>query len=87
VIADEIFQKTPKGRTEMETKSDALSMRERRVLILTNGERTAALIKEQSLFSNIIEILENLEQLGYIGRLSSSLKPAAQLSAGMEVSY
>ena len=87
MIAGEIFQKTPKGRSEMETKSDALSMRERRVLILTNGERTAELIKEQSLFSNIIEILENLEQLGYIGRLPSSLKPSAQFGTEMEVSY
>lgn len=47
-------------------------MRDRRVLILVNGERSASLIKQQSLIDNIIENLENLEKQGFISRLSSS---------------
>ena len=87
MLAGEIFEKTDKGRSEMEIKSEALSMRERRVLILANGERTAEIIKEQSLFGNIIEILENLEQSGYIGRVQSALNPSEPFGAEIEPSY
>jgi hypothetical protein len=87
VLAGEIFEKTAKGRSEMEINSKALSMRERRVLILVNGERSASLIKEQSMFNNVIEILERLEQLGYIGRNAPASHPTEQIGAAVETSY
>ena len=46
--ASEIFRKTPKGQSEIETKSDALTMKERRVLILVNGENNAVPFTFQS---------------------------------------
>ena len=71
----------------MEINSKALSMRERRVLILVNGERKASLIKEQSMFNNVIELLERLEQQGYIGRNAAGSLPTEQISAVAEISY
>ena len=87
MLAGEIFEKTAKGRSEMEINSKALSMRERRVLILVNGERSASLIKEQSMFNNVIEILERLEQQGYIGRNAPESQPTEQIDATVETSY
>ncbi len=89
MFSGEIFEKTAKGRSEMELKSKDLSMRERRVLILVNGERAASLIKEQSMFDNVIEILERLEQQGYIGRNApgSSANPADHFRTATETSY
>lgn len=71
----------------MEINSKALSMRQRRVLILVNGERSASLIKEQSMFNNIIEILERLEQQGYIGRSAPVSHPTEQINAAVGTSY
>lgn len=89
MFSGEIFGKTAKGRSEMKLKSKDLSMRERRVLILVNGERAASLIKEQSMFDNIIEILERLEQQGYIGRNvpGSSPDPVGHFSTATETSH
>jgi len=64
--ASEIFHKTAKGQTEVETRSNALSMKQRRVLILVNGENNAATLKQLSLCENIVEILETLLDHGFI---------------------
>ncbi len=66
--ASDIFHKTAKGQSEIESKSNALTLKERRVLILVNGVNDAATLKEFSLCDNIIEILENLVTQGYIDR-------------------
>ena len=58
--ASEIFQKTAKGQAEVENRSKALSVKQRRVLILVNGENDAAKLKELSLCENIVEILQTL---------------------------
>ncbi len=89
MFSGEIFEKTAKGRSEMELKSKDLSMRERRVLILVNGERAASLIKEQSMFDNVIAILERLEQQGYIGRNApgSRANPVGDFSTATETSH
>lgn len=58
--ASEIFHKTAKGQSEVETRANALSIKERRVLILVNGENNAARLKQLSLCDNIVEILEIL---------------------------
>ena len=64
--ASEIFSKTPKGLSEIEHKSNDLSLKERRVLILVNGENNTARLKQLSLCENIAEILDNLMRLGFI---------------------
>lgn len=62
-------------------------MRDRRILILVNGERSAALIKQQSLIDNIIEILENLEKQGFISRLSSASDTEFEAEVVTEASF
>ena len=62
----ETFLKTPKGQSEIDSRSGALSMKERRVLILVNGENDAARLQELSLVENIDEVLQNLLQLQFI---------------------
>jgi hypothetical protein len=64
--ANEIFQKTAKGQAEVESRSNALSMKERRVLILVNGENNAPRLKQLSLCENIVEILQVLLDGGFI---------------------
>ena len=64
--ASEIFRKTSKGQSEVGARSDALSVKERRVLILVNGENNAAKLRDLSLCDNIVEILEILLTGGFI---------------------
>jgi hypothetical protein len=64
--ASEIFHKTARGQSEVEARSNALSVKERRVLILVNGENNAATLKQLSLCENIVEILETLLEGGFI---------------------
>lgn len=64
--ASEIFHKTAKGQTEVETRTDALTIKDRRVLILVNGENNAARLKQLSLCENIVEILQTLLEGGFI---------------------
>ena len=62
----EIFHKTAKGQAEIENRSNALSVKQRRVLILVNGENNAATLQELSLCENIIEILQTLLDANFI---------------------
>ncbi len=78
--ASEIFSKTSKGQTEIEHKSNDLSLKERRVLILVNGENNTARLRQLSLCENIAEILDNLLRLGFIEQLGG-----ASASAGASV--
>lgn len=80
--ASEIFRKTPKGQSEIETKTDALSMKERRVLILVNGENNAATLRELSLCENIVEILDNLVTQGFIEQSGGDAAVAEKEAAG-----
>ena len=64
--AGDIFHKTAKGQSEIETKSDALTLKQRRVLILVNGQNDATTLKEFSLCENVVEILEVLIDKGFI---------------------
>lgn len=66
--ASDIFRKTARGQTEMETKSDALSLKQRRVLILVNGENDIERLKQLSLCDNTEEILDVLLAQGFIER-------------------
>lgn len=62
----EIYLKTPRGQSEIGTKTDALTMKERRVLILVNGENSVTTLERLSLCENINEILERLLELKFI---------------------
>ena len=65
--ASDIFSKTPKGLSEISSKSDALTMKERRVLILVNGENDVATLERLSLSDDINAVLKRLLQLDFIG--------------------
>lgn len=56
----DIYHKTPKGQAEIATKTDALSMKERRVLILVNGENTVDKLAQLSLCDDVDAILARL---------------------------
>jgi hypothetical protein len=64
--ANDIFQKTMSGLSEIGNRSDALTVKQRRVLILVNGENNTATLKQLSLCENIVEILEILLRRGFI---------------------
>lgn len=64
--ASDIFSKTPKGMSEIGSKTDALTMKERRVLILVNGENDVATLERLSLNEDINGVLERLLQLDFI---------------------
>jgi len=64
--ASDIFHKTAKGQTEIDSRSRDLSMKHRRVLILVNGANDCTELKQLSLCDNITEILETLIDGGFI---------------------
>jgi hypothetical protein len=65
----DIFLKTSRGLSEIGTRTSTLSVQQRRVLILVNGENDAATLKELSLCDNIVKILDTLLRLGLIERV------------------
>ena len=79
--ASEIFSKTSKGQSEIESKSQDLSLKERRVLILVNGENNTARLKQLSLCENIGEILDNLLRLGFIEQRDGAGSSASDVDA------
>jgi hypothetical protein len=66
--ASQIFHKTTKGRSEIEARTDALSFKERRVLILVDGNNNASTLVQLSQGNNIAEILTTLLDKGFIER-------------------
>lgn len=55
-----VYKKTEKGANEVANQSGALSMRERRVLILLNGSAPVSEVRKKSLVEEFDSILENL---------------------------
>ncbi len=66
--ASDIFQKTSSGLSEIGNRSDALTVKQRRVLILVNGKNDTSTLKKLSLCSDIVEILDTLLRQGFIDR-------------------
>lgn len=64
--ASDIFQKTSSGLSEIGNRSNTLTVKQRRVLILVNGENDTAVLKQLSLCGDIVEILETLLRRGFI---------------------
>ncbi len=67
----DIYHKTTKGQSEIESRAHGLSMQRRRVLILVNGSNDTAELKRLSLCENVVEILEMLSAGDFIDTSSS----------------
>jgi len=67
--ASDIYHKTSRGLSEIGTRTGTLSVKQRRVLILVNGDNDAATLKELSLCGDIVVILDTLLRLGLIERV------------------
>ncbi|MEM7209267.1 MAG: hypothetical protein AAF434_15700 [Pseudomonadota bacterium] len=80
--ADEVFQKTASGQYEVNEKSAGLSMRERRVLILLNGQRTLGQVQQMSLVETIEAVIDKLLDLDLIEplRANSRRTPTSNVS-------
>lgn len=63
---DVIFEKTPKGISEMEARSGELTPRMRRILILVDGRRSVEDLRAMSLAEDLTRTLGLLEEGGYI---------------------
>ncbi|MBI2306951.1 MAG: hypothetical protein HYU78_06570 [Rhodocyclales bacterium] len=61
-----IFAKTPKGVSEMETRSGGLTPRVRRLLIMVDGKRTVEDLRAMALADDLTHTLGLLEEEGYI---------------------
>jgi hypothetical protein len=67
--ASDIFQKTAGGLSEIGNRSDALTVKQRRVLILVNGKNDISTLRKLSLCKDIVEILDTLLRQGFIDRV------------------
>lgn len=61
-----VFIKTPKGRDEIDSKANGLSLLMRRVLIFLDGKRTIREIQALPKIEDVEQIITNLEKGGYI---------------------
>ena len=66
--ATDIFQKTSSGLSEIGNRSNALTVKQRRVLILVNGKNDTSTLRKLSLCNDIVEILDALLRRGFIDR-------------------
>lgn len=73
---NKVFAKTPLGQAEIDSNAQAMSMTERRILILVNGEKDVATLARHSLCEEASEILESLLDRGFIERVE--IEPAPQ---------
>lgn len=64
--AETLFNKTAKGQAEMESRSHGLSARQRRVLILVNGDNNVAELQRLVQFDDAIDIIGFLLTDGFI---------------------
>jgi hypothetical protein len=69
--ANDIFQKTARGLSEIGNRSDALTVKQRRVLLLVNGKNDTSTLRKLSLCNDIVEILNTLLRQGFIEREGS----------------
>jgi len=77
---DDIFCKTARGLAEIKTRSQALSMQHRRVLILVNGSNDVAELKRLSLYEDVADILLSLVANGFI-KAGSDVSPGSATAA------
>ena len=68
----EIFKKTEQGHAEIESGEQGLSMQERRLLILVNGEKDVATLSRLSFGDKSAEILATLLERGLVERVEAA---------------
>lgn len=61
-----VFHKTAKGVEEMEKRCHGLSPKVRRVLIMIDGKRTVAALREMALADDLSHTIGDLEEGGFI---------------------
>lgn len=74
----DIYHKTAKGQSEIESRAHGLSMQQRRVLILVNGSNNIAELQRLSRCDNVAEILEMLSVGAFI---DTSSEPTTTVEA------
>ena len=84
----ELYDKTQSGKTEITANGAGLSMMERRVLILVNGENDVANLTKLSLSDDIGPTIDRLLELGLIEAVESTVvdlkAPAAEAVAAAD---
>ena len=84
----DMYDKTESGKTEIAENSSGLSMMERRVLILVNGENEVAQLSKLSLCQDIAPTIDRLLELGLIEAVETTVvdlaTPAAEAVAAAD---
>ena len=74
---DRIYQKTPLGTSEMKNQDSTLSVMERRILILINGNKDLKILEKQSLCKEVDPVIKTLIDLQLIELTETEKKPEA----------
>ena len=69
---ERIYHKTKKGIAELTSPGKALTLQQRRILILVNGRHNRDEIARLSLCDEVDSILRNLARLGFINHGEST---------------
>ncbi len=84
----DMYDKTASGKTEIAENGAGLSMMERRVLILINGENDVAQLSKLSLCEDIGPTIDRLLELGLVETVESTVvdltAPAAEAVAAVD---
>ena len=67
---NDIYNKTEKGKGEIQNKTESLSMLDRRVLILMNGEASVSIVRKRSRINDFDAVLNSLKSQGFIELIS-----------------
>lgn len=65
-MSDAIFRKTEKGQEEIKTRSAGLNPRQRRILILIDGQKSVSQLRELAATDDLTHVLSTREELGLI---------------------
>ncbi|GBE10761.1 hypothetical protein BMS3Abin12_01334 [bacterium BMS3Abin12] len=81
-----IFFKTEKGKDEIEHRTCGLPFKQRRVLILVDGEATVAELQAKSAgVPGLMEALEDLQRRGFVQAVGSDVPAASAVDSAVPV--
>lgn len=86
--SSDMYDKTASGKTEINDNASGLSMMERRVLILVNGQNDTATLAKLSLNQDIGGVIDRLLELGLIevtGTASAASTPDAAETTAVDI--
>jgi len=72
-----VFRKTPKGVEEMNNRSGSLSLMVRRILIMTDGQRSVGELAAWVRSGEIANVMNLLESQGFVQRADGATMPMA----------